>query len=131
MTCEELRVYRNEHNPFAKYLGIHTTILEVGYAKGELVLKEEFHNINGTVHGGCIFTLMDTIASAAAVSHGSRMVTLSGDVNYLNPATGTSKLICEAREIKYGKKVSVYLVEVFDDKEKLLATGTFSHYNLG
>ena len=130
MTCDEIREYRNQYNMFARYLGIETTVLEIGYARGELELKDDYKNISGSTHGGCIFTLMDTIGAAAASARGVRMTTISGDVNYLNPTLDISKLVCEARELKYGKKISVYSVQVYDDKENILTTGTFSYFNL-
>lgn len=132
MTCEEIMKYRNENNPFAVLLGIRTLEMKSGYAKGEMDLTEHHKNAVGSAHGGCIFALADTVGGAASASHGTRTTTISGDFHYLSAAMGDSKkLIGVAKEIKYGKKIRVYDVEISDDLGRLIAKGIFSYYNLG
>ncbi|MGN0159115.1 MAG: PaaI family thioesterase [Brotaphodocola sp.] len=131
MTCEEILKYRNENNEFASFLGIVTTEMTPGYAKGEMHLTEHHINAVGSVHGGAIFALADTIGGAAAASHGTRITTVSGDFHYLSAAIGSKKLIGVAREIKYGKRIRVYDVEIQDEQDRLIAKGMFSYYNLG
>lgn len=132
MTCEEIMKYRNENNHFAVFLGIRTLEMKPGYAMGEMELQEHHKNAVGSAHGGCIFTLADTIGGAAAASHGTRITTISGDFHYLSAAMeGCTKLIGTAKEIKYGKKIRVYDVEITDDTGRVIAKGIFSYYNLG
>lgn len=131
MNYEELINVRNEKNNFAKENGIYTTEISEGYAKAEIELVDKHQNYIGSVHGGCIFTLADTVAGAAASSHGDYMTTISGSINYLSPAMNTNKLIAEAREIKKGKKICVYDVDIMNDTNEVLAKGSFSYFNLG
>ena len=108
MTCEEIMRYRDENNHFAAFLGIRTLEMRPGYAMGEIKLQECHKNAVGSVHGGCIFALADTIGGAAAASRGTRITTISGDFHYLSAAMeGSKKLIGTAKEIKYGKKIRV------------------------
>jgi len=129
MNCKEIMDFRNRNNKFAAYMGIVTTELEIGYARGEMMIAGHHENAIGSVHGGCLFTLADTIGGAAAASRGNRMTTISGDFHYLSPAIQVRKLIAVATEKKYGKTIAVYNIEVFNEKEELLAQGTFSFYN--
>ena len=115
MTCEEIMKYRNENNSFGTFLGIVTTEMAPGYAKGELHLTENHINTVGSVHGGAIFALADTVGGSAAASHGTRTTTVSGDFHYLSAAIGSKKLIGIAKEIKYGKRIRVYDVEIRDE----------------
>ncbi len=131
MTLEEILKYRNENNAFAQYIGIHTQELELGYAKAQLILKPYHRNSVGSVHGGCIFALADTVGGAAASSHGTRITTISADFHYLSAALESKELIGTAREIKFGKKIRTYDVEITDETGKLIAKGIFSYYNLG
>lgn len=131
MTCEEILKYRNDQNHFASFTGIVTTEMTPGYAKGEIVLEKHHVNAVGSVHGGCIFALADTIGGAAAASHGTRITTISADFHYLSAAIGSRKLTGTAREVKFGKKIRVYDVEITDDQDRLIAKGMFSYYNLG
>ena len=131
MSLEDYMAYRNEHNEYAAFLGIRTTEMREGYARGELAIRKEYENAIGSVHGGCLFSLADTIGGSAAASYGMRVTTLSSDFHYLSPGIGVKKLYAEAKEIKNGKRISVYEVEVAGEDGKLLAKGTFTFFNLG
>lgn len=122
---------RNADNRFMLLVGVTITEMSTGYAAGEIILSECHRNLIGSVHGGCIFTLADSVSGAAAVSHGNKATTLSSDFHYLNPALDCKKLIAKATEIKYGKTINVFEVKVTDEKDRLLAQGTFSYFILG
>lgn len=128
---EDYIAYRNDHNEYAAFLGIRTTEMKEGYARGEMTVRREYENAIGSVHGGCLFSLADTIGGSAAASYGMRTTTLSSDFHYLTPGIGQEKLYAEAKEIKKGKRISVYEVEVRGEDGKLLAKGTFTFFNLG
>ncbi len=78
-----------------------------------------------------MFTLADTTAGSAASSHGIQVTTLDSTIHFLRPGMNTAYLYAEAKEIKHGKRVSVYSVDVTDDKDSLLATATFTFASLG
>lgn len=130
MDYEKLRKFRNSRNTFARELGIRTVKICRGYARAELEIEERHMNFVHSVHGGCLFSLADTVGGAAASSSGYYSTTVDGDIHYLHAAAGNRKLIAEAREIKQGKRISVYAVEIRDDTDTLIATGTFSYYHL-
>ena len=116
--------FRNEMNPFAQMLHINATDLSEGYARAEMPVTEELYNPQGAVHGGVLYTLSDA-------SHGEWIATLDASMSYLRPALRPTKLIAEAHELKYGKRVSVYDVKVTDQDGTVLTTGTFTFASLG
>lgn len=128
MTIEELKKRAQETPGFISLVGIEFKEASLGYCKGELVVREELANPYGMVHGGCIFTLADTIGGSAALTHGKSIVTVDSNIHYLAPAINTTKLIAEAREIKYGSKIAVYEVNIMNDNDDLLATSTMSYF---
>lgn len=130
LSCENILKYRNENNAFAKDVGIITKEIRPGYARGEISIEEKHGNVVGSLHGGVMFSLADTIGGAAAASRGMKMTTISSDFHFLSPGMGTEKLYAEAKEIKYGKKICVYDINVYDEEGKVLAKGTFSYFNL-
>ncbi len=130
MNYQELLSKRNASNKFMDLVGIKITEMEPGYAAGEITLTEHHRNVIGSVHGGCIFTLADTVSGAAAISMGYRATTISSDFHFLSPALTCQKLISSARLIKDGKTIGVYDVDVRDENGKLLSKGTFSYFNL-
>lgn len=117
---------------FIPWLGIKVIEMKDGYCKGELEVRPEFANPLGMVHGGCIFSFADTIGGLAATSRNPKVkvVTLNSSINYLKPATDTKKLIAESKEIKYGSKIAVYEVNVYNDEKELLANVNLSYFIL-
>ena len=121
---------RNLNNKYAGLLGMTILDISEGYAKGKLVVNPELYNPIGSIHGGCLFSLADSIGGAAAYSHGKPITTVSGSINYLRAAIDTKEIIAIAKEVKYGKRIMVYDVELFDDQGELLAKCSFTYYSL-
>lgn len=121
---------RNEENKFARLLGMETTDLGEDYAKGRVKIEDDFTNTTSSVHGGFIYTLADFIAGSAAFSRGKRSVTLNSDFQYLKAARDTEYLYAEASPVKSGRTVSVYNLDITDDRGKLVAKGTFACFHM-
>lgn len=131
MTIDEVKgLFTKGKEEFSSMIGIEILELSVGYCKGKLPLKPELTNSYGIVHGGCTYTLADTIAGAAALSHGKQVVTSHGSINYLNPASNTDALYAEAQEIKYGSRIAVYDVTITNAEGEFIAKGDFSLFIL-
>jgi len=131
MTLEDVLQYKSAGKGFNDHIGIQMTGLGEGYADGELEVRDYHKNFIGSVHGGCLFSLADSIGGLAAAGRGYRMTTVSGEFHFLRPAIDSRKLLCTAKELKYGKKIAVYDVEISDENSRLIAKGTFSYFNLG
>lgn len=127
---EKLKENRKFMKGFAAETGIEEVEIKKGYARGEIKITKDHMNVIGSVHGGCIFTLADTISGAAACSYGFYQTTVSGSINYLSPAINISKLIAVAKEVKHGKTISVYDVDILNEDDKLLANASFTYFNL-
>ncbi len=128
---KKLTELRNGLDGFAKEIGVKIVSISNGYAKAEINVNESHLNPGKSVHGGCIFTLADTVGGAAAWTRGNYVATTSSNITYLNPAIESKKLIGIAKEIKFGKNILVYDIEVWDDMDRLIAKTTNSYYNLG
>ena len=55
-----------EQNPFGSLLQMKITEAELGRVKAELPFKKEFTNIYGDLHGGVLYSAVDTICGIAA-----------------------------------------------------------------
>ena len=130
---ERLVKYRNSGaNLFAAHCDIEILEIKRGYAKGRIVLKEHHGNPIGSVHGGCLFSLADSVGGAAAVSRKRAVTTVSSSVNYVNAAMmdKVRGLVAEAFEIKAGKSTCVYRVDVKDETGRLLTTCVNTYFYL-
>lgn len=116
---------------FAKEIGVEITEAHNGHAEGVMQADARHLNPMGNIHGGCIFTLMDTVCGMAARSRGSMVVTSSANVLFLNAGAAGSRLRAVATEVKNGRTLKVYDVQVFDAKEVVVAKASFTFFVSG
>jgi uncharacterized protein (TIGR00369 family) len=90
-----------------------------------LPLRKEFNRDEegSGVHGGVISALID-IAGHAAIAARTRHGTPTIDmrVDYLRMAVG-QELLAKAENLKFGRTLGVVDISVFDDEQRLVATG--------
>ena len=130
MDYEQLRERRNEKNAFGNLVGVKIVEIREGYARTEIEVRPELMNPVNSVHGGVLFTMIDITGGSAAVSHGENVTTVDADIRYLRPGIGVNKLVCEAEEIKRGRQLLVYRVDVKDEKGNILTAGTVTYMSL-
>lgn len=119
-----------KENKYISNLGIELIEYKEGYAKGRMKVTEDNVNPYGSVHGGALYSLADTISGFAAASYGTYASTVSGNMNFISPAMDTKYIYCEALKVRQGKKISLYNVELFNDKGKIIENGSFTFYML-
>lgn len=127
---DKLMELRNRKNRFTRKLGISLTALSSGYAKVEKTVEEDDLNPLGRPHGGLYFTMADNAAGSAMAARGYMAVTMNASYSFLRSANLGDRLTAEAREIKAGRTVCVYSVEIRNQKDLLLGTGTFTFFQL-
>lgn len=113
----------NDRYPFGEHLGVEVTHVEDGYVEGKLEL-EAHHSLSESMvlaHGGVAFGLADSLSAAALASvEGTPGPTLDVRIDYLRPATGD--IYGEAEVVRYGSDTGVVAVDLFDEKERRIAT---------
>ena len=116
--------------PFSKELGIEILEIKEGYAKGKIAAEHFHENQYGGIHGGCMYSLADTITGVAAISYGRMVTTVDGNFHYLSPAPGKQNIYCEAKVQRQGKTLGVYDCKIYGEDEKVYATGVFTFFAL-
>lgn len=127
---EMLKERINRPGQFSVDNGILVTEVGDHWCRGELTVGPGSLNPRGIVHGGCLCTLMDTVAGVAACTGGQACVTLNCALNYLRPASDTEKVYCDTRLIKSGRTVVVMEAILTDDRGKEIASGTYTFFLL-
>jgi len=112
---------RVRRDPFAQLLGIEIDQVRKGYARASLKIKDKFKNFSGYVHGGVIFSLADQAFAAASNSMGVLARGLQMNISYISAARVGDKLVAEANQVNFGKRISVYKIEVRNTSGKLIA----------
>jgi len=109
-----------EKDYFAKHSGIELVVVEPGYAKARMEIRDYHLNGANVVHGGAIFTLADFAFAAAVNSRGQVSVGINTTISYVKAAI-TGALTAEAKEISLSHKLGNYIVDIRNEQNDLIA----------
>ena len=99
-----------------------TEASEDGYCEMVMDIGPEHLNPVGTVHGGAVFGLADTVGGFAIRAMGEfACTTCTSTIDYFSPTLNTAKLIGRAQVLKRGKRMSTVEVTIYNDKDKPVA----------
>ncbi len=140
VSCDEKRDYLGELeetmatgqktlDPLAKLMHMEILQANARTCEGIMHVTDELRNPYGSVHGGCLVTLADSVAGHNMVGAGKLCVTLNSNINFLSPALGDT-VHCYSEIQKLGKKISVVAVEARDEADRLLLTASFTFSTL-
>jgi uncharacterized protein (TIGR00369 family) len=115
--------------PVAELLGFEIRTLAPGEITFGMVPREQHYNPLGTVHGGVIATLLDTVMGCALQSRlpdGVGWTTLDISVRYLRPVTvDTGPVAAIGTLVHLGRRTATAEARlVADATGRVLATGT-------
>ncbi len=109
-------------DPMAQFLGIEVDEVREGYARCSVTITPDHLNAVERAHGAIIYAVADQAFAVGSNSTGTMALSLNFNINYIASASDGEKIFGEATPINIGKKVSVWKVEVFGSKDRLLAT---------
>tara|TARA_B100000902_G_C26443816_1_gene497388 strand:- start:20 stop:394 length:375 start_codon:yes stop_codon:yes gene_type:complete len=112
-----------QHPGFAELVGFELLPETDGNGKGRLEVSERHMNPNGVVHGGALFTLVDTAMGASLMQRldeGEICATLQISMNFLRPVAG-GIVECEVRVVNKGKRFANVRGELYV-QQKLVGT---------
>jgi acyl-CoA thioesterase len=113
-----------QHPGFAELVGFEVFPESDGTAKAQLIVSERHLNPNGVVHGGALFTLVDTAMGASLMQRldeGEICATLQISMNFLRPVVSGGVVECEARVVHKGRRFANVRGELYV-QEKLVGT---------
>ena len=111
-----------EKEKFRKFLGIEVVKIENGYALVKLKVKDNFTNIYNFTHGGVIFSLADEAFELACNSRGFIEYGLNVNISYQKSSNIGDTIFAEAKFISESRKVAVYQIKIYNEKNEILAT---------
>lgn len=113
---------RFDSSPYALFLGMKLVELRTGYAKVELLLRDEHRNWDGRVQGGVIVSLLDQAFGAALNTLDRIYVAVQLNVNFVAPPNGDA-VYAESTVLHRGRSLGVSEMVVSDADGKLVARG--------
>jgi len=116
---------------FSQWLGIELVDIKEGYSKIKMLVREEMMNGLNVVHGGIAFSLGDSAFAFACNSRNNLSLALETSISFLKPVFVGDTLIAEAKEVRNGRSTGVYLVEIKNQHEQLIALFKGTCYRTG
>ena len=118
--------------PFAKLLGITVDSIELGQATLSLLIRDEFKQNAGIVHGGVIASLIDSATAFAILpllKPDERTSTIDLTISYLRPLISGS-MVATANVRRDGRRVVVVSADLTDGDGNLAATALSTYIKL-
>lgn len=107
---------------FHKLIGVTEVLVdEEDFVYVQVKMEEKHTNPLGIAHGGSLFTLCDVAAGARMAYIKQNSVTLDSNINYYKPGRVGDTLIAKVIPRREGRSTSIYLVEVRNQDDVLLA----------
>jgi len=116
---------------FSEWLGIELLEFGEGYSKIKMTVRKEMMNGLNVVHGGIAFSFADSAFAFACNSRNNLSLALETSISFLQPVYIDDVLIAEAKEVRNGKNTGVYLVEISNQHQKLVALFKGTCYRTG
>ena len=114
--------------PIASLMGLGMVDVTFGKVVFDCEPNESLYNPIGTVHGGLVCTLADTVIACSiqtTLSVGFTLTSIDLNVSYLRPVrTDSGRLVATGLLTKSGRRVAYASAEIVDRAGKIVATAT-------
>ncbi len=117
-----------ENSAFNKHLNIRTDIFEEGNVRCTMDVQDHHLNVNQAVHGGVLFSLLDSVMGATIRSvTGIPLVTVNMSIHYLAAVVAGEKLTARAEITHLGRSLVTAegFLEGEDGRIRAKTIGTF------
>lgn len=118
-------------DPFSSWLQVQLLKIEPGYSRISMEVRDEMMNGFGIAHGGVTFAMADTAFGYASNVEGTITVALDVSISFPHPAYKGDVLIAEARRLSETRKTGLYLVEITNQQQQLIAVFKGTCYKTG
>jgi len=110
-----------QHDYFSQWMGVRILDVKDNYSKIQITLRKEMLNGFAIAHGGITFALADSAFAFACNSDGK--ITVALDVSIAFPKAGKEgdTLTAEAKQIAKTNRTALYLIEVKNQNDDLVA----------
>ena len=113
-------------NPFLDHCGMELMQAEDGLFYISAELKPEHMNPYGQVHGGYLFTMIDSTAGYNVRKFMKRPVTLDSNIHYFRNVAG-GRIHTNAAIVKKGRQIAIVRAQIMSEDGKILAEGDITY----
>ena len=119
-------------NPLSTMMGIQISTLSDGEVTLSMQVDSEIHtNVYGIVHGGSLFTLVDSVMGVAGLTTGNLVVTSDINIRFITNSKKRNILTATGRIIHKGRDSLITEAEIRDKRQRLLVKAQGSYFIRG
>jgi acyl-CoA thioesterase len=121
MKAKQIIAKMMHEDAFSQWLGIEIIELSEGFCVLKMTTRTEMLNGFGILHGGICYSLADSTLAFASNSRGFHAVSIDTQISHLKKIGPNEVLFAKSKEISSGKTISLYQIEIHNDKKDLVA----------
>jgi acyl-CoA thioesterase len=106
---------------FSRWMGVEVIEIKEGYSKIKMQVRKEMLNGFGIAHGGITFSLADSAFAFACNSDGKVTLALDVSISFPKAVKENDILIAEAKQVNKTNRTGLYMIEVKNQNEELVA----------
>jgi uncharacterized protein (TIGR00369 family) len=119
-------------NPLSSMMEIAILDLNENAVTLTMPIGKEIHtNVYGFVHGGSLFTLIDSVMGIAGLTTGNLVVTSDISIRFITNAKKGNILTASGRIVHKGKDTIITEAEIYDRRQRLLVKAQGSYFIRG
>jgi uncharacterized protein (TIGR00369 family) len=119
-------------NPLSAMMEISILDLQENSVTLTMPISKEIHtNVYGFVHGGSLFTLVDSVMGIAGLTTGNLVVTSDISIRFITNAKKGNILSACGRIVHKGKDTIIAEAEIYDRRQRLLVKAQGSYFIRG
>jgi 1,4-dihydroxy-2-naphthoyl-CoA hydrolase len=103
-----------------KHLGMKFLEATPERVVAELEIREEVCTLGGSIHGGTLMALADTVGAVGTLMSGAKTATAESKTNFF-AAAKSGRVRAEATPLHKGRRTHVWQTRVTDENGKLLS----------
>ncbi|MEM9545930.1 MAG: hotdog fold thioesterase [Bacteroidota bacterium] len=120
-----------DNDAFSKWLGIELVSIEFGECTARLTVRDDMLNGFRIAHGGITYSLADSVFAFATNSIGHKAVSIETSISHTSKVVSGDILTATSKRIHKSRKFASYLINVFNQKEILVASFKGTVYYTG
>lgn len=110
-----------KQDKYSAWMGIEVLEIKEGYSKIKMIVRNEMLNGFGIAHGGVTFSFADSAFAFACNYSGKISVALEVSISFTKPCLEGDELIAEAKKISETNKTGLYVIEIKNQHDHLVA----------
>lgn len=127
MEKEQYITFKDEYekSPFWRLLGIEMDQVNSEIVRIKLSISSRFLNVNRSVHGGIIASLLDSIMGVTLrhQNDGAKVATVSLTTQFIAPVLEDTTIYGTARVVHCGRRIASLEAKLESESGDILATG--------